>query len=299
MQVAARAGEPVLHSQMEVVFDDGSVTSIYGQAVPLFDADGRTRGSVGAFVDITDMRRIHDELRKANAVKDEFLGLISHELKTPITTILGNAEVLMKRASMLDEAERAGAVTDIHDEASRLHAIIDNLLVLARLEGGQRIEREPVLLQRLVARSAHWHVHRNPHRSVNVRYEGALPPAYASVTYVEQVLSNMLSNAEKYSPPDAPIGIEIRVEDARGEVLVSVCDQGAGIPAEEMDRIFTPFYRSPRTSGQTQGFGIGLAVCRRLIEAQAGRMWAEPRDEGGTRFIFSLPVAGEDVEGET
>jgi len=279
------------------VYDDGSTTPIYGQAVPLFDSDGRTRGAVGAFVDITDMQRIQDELRTANAVKDEFLGLISHELKTPITTILGNAEVLMKRASMLDEAERASAVTDIHDEASRLHAIIDNLLVLARLESGHMIEREPVLLQRIVARSAHWHVHRNPHRSVNVRYDGAPPPAYASVTYVEQVLSNMLSNAEKYSPPDAPIGIEIRIDDPGSLVIVSVCDQGAGIPKEEMERVFTPFYRSPRTSGGTQGYGIGLAVCRRLIEAQDGRMWAEAREEGGTRFTFALPVAGEDVEG--
>ncbi|TAK66282.1 MAG: PAS domain S-box protein [Dehalococcoidia bacterium] len=297
MQVAARTGQPVLNSHMEVVFEDASVTPIYGQAVPLFDADGRTRGAVGAFVDITAIQRIQDELRRANAVKDEFLGLVSHELKTPITTILGNAEVLLKRTAMLDENERAGAVSDIHDEASRLHAIIDNLLVLARLESGRTIEREPVLLQRLVARSAHWHVHRNPHRSVNVRYEGSLPPAYASVTYVEQVLSNMLSNAEKYSPPDTPIGIEIRVEDAAAQILVSVCDQGVGIPAEEIDSIFTPFYRSPRTSGRTQGFGIGLAVCRRLIEVQDGRMWAEPRAEGGTRFTFALPIAGDDVEG--
>jgi PAS domain S-box-containing protein len=296
MQLAARTGQPVLNSQMEVVFEDASATSIYGQAVPLFDADGRTRGAVGAFVDITDMRRIQDELRKANAVKDEFLGLVSHELKTPITTILGNAELLMKRVSLLDEAERAGAVADIHDEASRLHAIIDNLLVLARLESGRTIEREPVLLQRLVARSAHWHVHRNPHRSVNVRYEGSLPPAQASVTYVEQVLSNMLSNAEKYSPPETPIGIEIRIDEPATEVLVSVCDEGFGIPAEEMERIFTPFYRSPRTAGRTQGFGIGLAVCRRLIEAQDGRMWAEPRAEGGTRFTFALPIAGDDAE---
>jgi signal transduction histidine kinase len=169
--------------------------------------------------------------------------------------------------------------------------------VLARLESGRTIEREPVLLQRLVARSAHWHVHRNPHRSVNVRYEGALPPAYASVTYVEQVLSNLLSNAEKYSAPDAAVGIEIRVDEPASQILVSVCDRGAGIPPEEIDRIFTPFYRSPRTSGHTQGFGIGLAVCRRLVEAQDGRMWAEPRDGGGTRFTFALPIAADDVEG--
>ncbi len=297
LHIAARTGEPVMHAQMDAVFDDGTSCSIYTQAVPLFDADGRTRGAIGAFLDITDMRRIEDELRKANAVKDEFLGLMSHELKTPITTILGNAEVLQTRASLLDEADRAAALSDIHDEASRLHGIIDNLLVLARLDRGQRIEREPILVQRVVERAADLHVHRNPHRSVRVRYEGALPPVVASATYVEQVLGNLLSNAEKYSPAHAAIEIEIEIRRPGTHVNVSVCDHGDGIPSEEMDRVFTAFYRSPRTAGFTPGFGIGLAVCKRLIEAQDGQMWVEARPDGGTRFTFALPIGGEDTDG--
>jgi PAS domain S-box-containing protein len=162
MQLAARIGQPVLHSQMDIVFDDRSTTSIYGQATPLFDADGNVRGAIGAFLDITDMRRIEDELRQANAVKDEFLGLVSHELKTPITTILGNAEVLQRRGGLLSEQDQAAALADIHDEASRLQGIIDNLLVLARLERSEQIEREPVLLQHIIEHVCDWHTRRNP-----------------------------------------------------------------------------------------------------------------------------------------
>ncbi len=291
MQLAASTGQPVLHSQMDIVFDDRATTSIYGQATPLFDADGNVRGAIGAFLDITDMRRIEDELRQANAVKDEFLGLVSHELKTPITTILGNAEVLQKRGDLLSEQDRAAALADIHDEASRLQGIIDNLLVLARLERSEQIEREPVLLQRIIEHVGGWHMRRNPHRTVQIRYEKGLPPVLAASMYVEQVVANLLSNAEKYSPAQMPIDIEIARDGAR--LRVSVSDRGVGIPADEIDRVFTAFYRSPRTAGHAQGFGIGLAVCKRLIEAQDGRVWVEPRGDGGTRFAFDLAVAPE------
>jgi K+-sensing histidine kinase KdpD len=99
-----------------------------------------------------DLRQTADELALANETKDEFLGLISHELKTPITTILGNAEVLERRADALDASSRAGALADIRNEAERLHRIIDNLLVLARLKQGQSLEREPVLIERVAHR---------------------------------------------------------------------------------------------------------------------------------------------------
>jgi len=292
MQTAARTGQPALGRQVDVVFDDGTSISLYGQAAPLFDADGNVRGAIGAFSDVSDMRRIEDELRAANAVKDEFLGLVSHELKTPITTILGNAEVLRKRGMLLDEDDRSGALADIHDEAQRLNAIVENLLVLARLEAGQRIEREPVLIQRIVDRVAERHRRSFPDRPIELHREDTLPPIVGSPMYVEQILSNLLSNAEKYSPPDAPI--EITVAAAGAHAHVSVSDRGVGIAPEELETVFTAFYRSPRTAAQ-QGFGIGLAVCKRLVEAQSGRMWASPRDGGGTCFTFSLPLAGDDA----
>ncbi|MBI5284641.1 MAG: PAS domain S-box protein [Chloroflexi bacterium] len=292
MQTAARTGQPALRRQMDVVFDDGTSMSLYGQAAPLFDADGRVRGAIGAFSDVSDMRRIEDELRAANAVKDEFLGLVSHELKTPITTILGNAEVLRKRGMLLDEDDRSGALGDIHDEAQRLNAIVENLLVLARLEAGQRIEREPVLIQRIVDRVAERHTRSFPDRLIKLHRDDTMAPIVGSTMYVEQILANLLSNAEKYSPAHAPIDITVATAGERADV--SVCDRGVGIATDELETIFTAFYRSPRTAAQ-QGFGIGLTVCKRLVEAQGGRMWASPRDGGGTSFTFSLPVASDDA----
>ena len=109
--------------------------------------------------------------------------------------------------------------------------------------------------------------------------------------YFEQVLRNLLSNADKYSPPTEPVLVRTRRDD--GFVTISVLDRGQGVADEDVDKIFRAFYRSPRTSAQASGAGIGLAVCKRLIEAQGGRIWARPRDGGGAEFGFTLPLEQE------
>ena len=115
-----------------------------------------------------------------------------------------------------------------------------------------------------------------------------IPPVEAEPTYLEQVLRNLLSNADKYSPPDAPI--EVHARSDASSVTVSVLDRGAGLPPEELDLIFERFYRSDRTSRQAGGVGIGLTVCKRLIEAQAGQIWARARSGGGLEVGFTLPL---------
>jgi PAS domain S-box-containing protein len=236
-----------------------------------------------------DLKDSAEHLQRANAAKDEFLGLVSHELKTPITTIYGNAEVLEKRGGALDEEMRTEAISDIRQEAERLHRIIDNLLVLARLEQGQELETEPLLLRRLVGRMTSNHQRRFPDRVIDLRWESEPVAVMASPEYVEQVLQNLLSNAEKYSPVGAPITIEGGRDG--DELAVRVLDGGPGIREDEAERIFDAFYRSPSTEKQAQGVGIGLAVCKRLIEAQGGRVWARPRDGAGSEFGFTLPLA--------
>ncbi len=234
------------------------------------------------------------ELKKANAAKDEFLGLVSHELKTPITTIYGNAEVLRRRLDRLDDESRVSALDDISNEAERLHRIIDNLLVLARLERGQEISSEPMLARRIVDRVVADHRRRFPHRTVRVEADENSQPITGEPVYVEQVVRNLLSNAEKYSPATEPIDVRIQ---AAGDMLeVSVLDRGHGFAAEEADLLFTPFYRSPATSDRAGGFGIGLAVCKRLIEAQAGTMWARQRPGGGSDIGFALRAADDTLD---
>lgn len=235
-----------------------------------------------------------DDLRHANAAKDEFLGLVSHELKTPITMILGNAEVLERRLDELDSASRSAALLDIHGEATRLHRIIENLLVLARLEQGVFVDREPMLVRRVVDAVVKDHRRSFPTRRFTFTWLMPSTPVLGSEQYLEQILRNLLSNAEKYSPAAAPI--EIVGSRNTNELIVRVLDRGPGVSDDEVDQIFTPFYRSPATATLAHGVGIGLTVCRRLIEAQGGRIWAARRSDGGSEFGFSLPLAGDDEE---
>jgi two-component system sensor histidine kinase KdpD len=109
--------------------------------------------------------------------------------------------------------------------------------------------------------------------------------------YLEQVIENLVSNAEKYSPSDEAITIEI--ERTSDQVRIHVLDRGAGLPDGEMDRLFDAFYRAPSTSRKAAGLGVGLAVCKRLVEAQGGEVWAQPRDGGGSEFGFALPIIDE------
>ncbi|HZP57271.1 MAG TPA: PAS domain-containing protein [Dehalococcoidia bacterium] len=235
-----------------------------------------------------EAQAIADELRRANKVKDEFLGLVSHELRTPITTIFGNAQVLRSRGERLDAAVRQQALRDIEQEAERLHRIIDNMLVLARIESGRPLETEPLLLHRLIAHVASRHRERHPGRTVRLDVPAVLPPVIGEPTYFEQVLGNLLNNAEKYSPAEQPIDVQARHEG--DQVFVAVRDRGSGIAPEDAEQIFETFYRARSTAGKVSGAGIGLAVCKRLVEAQGGTISARPRDGGGAEFTFSLRV---------
>jgi PAS domain S-box-containing protein len=238
-------------------------------------------------------RQTASELRSANAAKDEFLGLVSHELKTPITTILGNAEVLERRFAEIEEESRANALADIRGEAERLHRIIDNLLVLARLEQGKTLEREPMLVRRVVDHVVTAHRRAFPTREIVARFDLAPTPVLGSPQYLEQTLRNLISNAEKYSPRDRPIVVEASRDG--DDFVVLVLDEGPGIRDEEAESLFTPFYRATATASMAHGVGIGLAVCKRLIEAQGGRVWARRRSEaGGSEFGFALPIVEDD-----
>ena len=234
-------------------------------------------------------RQAADELRKANAVKDELLGLVSHELRTPLTTIAGVADVLRRRMATMDEATRISAVDDIVEGAERLQRLIENMLVLSHVESTAEHFGEPVLVRRLIARIILQHQRRFPGREVSLDIRNEVPPAFGDPTYIEQIVQNLLGNAEKYSPPGAPINFVMeRVGD---EVHVAVLDHGVGITAEEREHIFEPFFRSNRIARSVSGAGLGLPVCKRLLEVQGGRIWATAREGGGTIVSFALPLA--------
>jgi PAS domain S-box-containing protein len=233
-----------------------------------------------------EAQRIEKELRRSNEAKDEFLGMVSHELRTPITTIYGGARFLHLRSAQVDEKTRDELIQTIETESEKLYRLIENLLAIARIDIGREIPTEPVLLGAIAERvAAPFRTHSG--REVEVRNEAGSIMVSAEPTYIEQVVQNLLSNADKYSPPDAPI--EVRVVAGKDDVSVAVRDRGQGVAAEELNLIFDSFYRSARTAGTAPGKGLGLTVCKRLIEAQKGRVWARNRKSGGLEVGFALP----------
>jgi signal transduction histidine kinase/FixJ family two-component response regulator len=230
---------------------------------------------------------VREHLRRAVEAKDEFLALISHEMRTPLTSVYGSAQILWSRKDRLSEEVRHDLTESLARESERLRRIVEDLLVLARIEVGSRLVVEPVSVPAVVRGVLDSFSHFRPDRRVELDLAPDMPPLAAEPTYVEQVLHNLLSNADKYSPLDYPIEVHATI-DASGSALISVLDRGIGIAPHEVDLIFERFYRSERT--EAPGLGMGLTVCRRLVEALSGRIWATPRDGGGLEVSFTLPV---------
>jgi len=229
--------------------------------------------------------------RNARAVREAFIGILSHELRTPVTTIYGGSEMLARAAAGISEEQRREVHEDIRAEADRLYRLVENLLVLSRVERqGLQVESEPVLLQRLLPRVAEGEAARWP----NVRFEldlpAGLPPVAAEETYLEQVLRNLLANAAKYGGEGR---VDVKAVAPDGVVQVTVSDNGSGFEEAEGPRLFEIFYRSPSASRRASGAGIGLFVSQQLVRAMDGHMWAVNRPEGGAEFGLELPVFGE------
>ena len=274
----------------------GVMAFMRGPGSPLFDrSDLSLAGQIARRTAVaTDNARLYMEARHANDAKDEFLGMMSHELRTPITVIHGGARVLQTRGAHLDEETRESLLGDIEREAERLSRMLENLLALARAELDREVVLEPVLLQRYLPPLVE-SIAGNMDREVSFSTDPDLPAVAAEPGYIEHIVRNLIGNAAKYSPPDSPIEV---VAGHCGEgAAVRVRDRGFGIAPEEASRIFERFYRSDRTSRLASGAGLGLAVCKRLVEAMSGEIWAKPQEAGGLEVGFSVPpYREEDLE---
>lgn len=230
--------------------------------------------------------------RQRQAVRDTFIGVLSHELRTPVTTIYAGSKVLAK-AGRLDEELQRSVFEDIHVEAERLHRLVEDVIALTRFgEEEGDVGNEPVLLQRVLPGVVRSEELRWPGVTFQMKLPSGIPTVVADPTYVEQVVRNLLSNAAKYGGSDSVV--ETVVEAGDGEVIVRILDNGPGFPGAEADRLFELFFRSPSTAATASGAGIGLFVCARLIRAMGGRIWARPREGKGAEFGFSLQVMRDD-----
>lgn len=274
--------------ELQLVGRDGEPFTALSRSLPVFNDAGELEGYAGINLDISDRKEMEDALRRANAAKDEFLGLVSHELRSPLTAILGNASILRRGSDNLPPAERDECTAEISQHAQRLQRLIENMLLLAREDHGHAYEPEPLLVQRTVAAVVENHRKQYPATPVEVSVEDGMAPVMCEPTFFEQVLTNLLSNAAKYSPAGAPISVSVSTPG--GRLAVTVADRGHGVSPEEVEAVFTPFFRSQRTASMASGIGLGLAVCKRLVDAMGGEMFLRPRPGGGTEAGFTLPL---------
>jgi signal transduction histidine kinase len=233
------------------------------------------------------------ELQRANASKDEFLGLVSHELKTPITTILAASALIRQRMGRGEE----GLIDDLEAETERLAAIVDNLLALARMDAGVNTMTEPVMLNHLVREEVERAARRDTTREYTFAADGeAVIDAVAE--QITMVLRNFIANAAKYSPTGSAISVRVTTDD--NEAVLAVRDTGVVLQPHETEHLFEPFHRAESAGKHTTGVGIGLAVCKRVAESLGGTVEVvldrEPNIAPGTEFRLRLPLAASDVE---
>ena len=270
---------------------DGTFYNVICNVAPIA-RNGKRMGAVIDLRDHTEEKQAAEAIRQSMSLKDQFLGLVSHELRTPIATIVGNAILLLRRSESLPPESKEQALTDIAGESQKLQRIIENLLLITRMEAGKPLEAEPVRLPIAVNEAVAAFQRRSPKRTISIQTDGDVPIALGHAAILPLVFDNLITNADKYSPLEFPIEIRIYGGD-EDDVRVCVRDYGIGIDPAETDDVFQPFYRAQRAKTHAAGIGLGLAVCRRVIEAQGGRIWAVARPEGGCDFIVSLNRAPE------
>jgi len=223
-------------------------------------------------------------------MRNTLLSTVSHDLRTPLATITGAASLLVEGSEQLAAAARQDLAESILDESERLHRLVANLLDLTRLEAGaiqlqhelQPIEEVAGVVLNRLERQLREH-------PVEIHIAGDLPPVAIDGLLIQEVLMNLLDNACKFSPPNSTIDLSARQMDS--ELVVEVADRGAGLPPGHEQRLFEKFYRVDHDS--RRGTGIGLAICRGIVELHGGKISAEDRPGGGAVFRFSLPVGPE------
>ena len=233
------------------------------------------------------------ELVRANSTKDEFLGLVSHELKTPITTILAASALIRQRMGPGEE----GLIDDLEAETDRLASIVDNLLALARMDAGASGAAEPLMLNHLAQQEVQRAARRDTTREYTFATDGEAV-IDAVDEQITMVLRNFIANAAKYSPAGSPINVRVSTDGT--DAVLAVHDIGVNLQPDEVEHLFEPFYRAESAGKYTTGVGIGLAVCRRVAEALGGTVEVmidrEPNIAPGTEFRLRLPLAASDVE---
>lgn len=274
--------------ELTITRPDGRRVPVLATSVPLYEPNGTLQGVVGVFQDI---RR----LRELERLRSDVVALVNHELRTPLTTIRGSAESLLNNGKANDPERIRSFARIIKQQGEQLQELLDNMLQLSQLEAGAlRLQRQSLTLPPLL-RSVIAHAREHmPDLRLQADVAADLAPVSIDPRRIEQVLQNLLDNAAKYSPPNGVITIS--AQRSEQQIVVSVRDQGPGIPPDERERVFDRFYQAARPSTHAvTGTGLGLAICKALIEAHNGNIWIDEPPGGGALACFSLPALPADT----
>lgn len=289
--IHALCGETISSQETMVVKPDGSNVVTLSSAMPIRTESGVITGAATVFQDITAQKSIEQQ-------KNEFLSIASHELRTPVTAILGYAEILQLKASQGQSLDAISlqAVARINEQSECLKRLIDELLDLSRLEHDQTlINPNRYDLLKTVREVKESQASTTKRHHLRLVLDGLSPDdtlmGYFDVERMTQVLNNLIGNAIKYSPAGGEIEVGLRhTREHPDEALIWVKDSGIGIPADELPDIFKRFHRASNVGGSFEGLGIGLYLVSELVKRHHGRVWAENVEGGGSIFYVLLPL---------
>jgi len=226
---------------------------------------------------------------ETESMRSSLLSSVSHDLRTPLASITGTASSLLEGEALLDSATRKVLLETLYEEAERLNRLVRNLLDMTRLQSGAlQVSKQWHPLEEVIGAALGRMEKPLRGRPVATQVPQDLPLVPIDDVLIEQVLINLLENAVKYTPAGSAIALTARVGE--GMVTVEVADRGTGVPSGDEARLFEKFYRG--RSSTSRGAGLGLAICRGIVEAHGGRIWAENRSGGGASFQFTVPITG-------
>ena len=282
---ALGTGETVRAEEIVMQVPDGRSVTTLVNATPILSEDDEVESVVVTLQDMTDVEKLE-------RLRAEFLAMVSHELRAPLTSIKGSASTVLGSSADMDPAVVRQFFRIIDEQADHMHDLVADLLDVARIETGTLpVVPEPAEVAVLVDRARSTFISGRGRNNLRIDIPSDLPLVMADRLRIVQVLGNLLSNAARHSPATSTIRLTAVREDLH--VAVSVADDGRGIPSDRLPHLFRKF---SRIEGEEQGgdTGLGLAICKGIVEAHGGRIWAESEGPGmGARFTFTLPAVGE------